>query len=132
MMSCVGTLVTLHLPPGSPLTGASWVITIGSFGDREDWDPVVCGPYERDHAVALARAVVADDDLMAVVEPMLPLDGVDAIRDEIESVRAAAEDDSSPGDELVAEPAGSGPPPRTPEPAEVHEGWRRIAARLAR
>jgi hypothetical protein len=132
MMSCVGTLVTLHLPPGSPLTGTPWVITIGSLGDREDWDPVVCGPYERDHAVALARAVVADDDLMAVVEPMLPLDGVDAIRKEIEAVRAAAEDDSVPGDELLAEPAGTGPPPETPEPAEVHDGWRRIAARLTR
>ncbi|GLW29530.1 hypothetical protein Areg01_24700 [Actinoplanes regularis] len=128
MMSCVGTLVTLHLPPGSPLTDAPWVITIGSLGDREDWDPVVCGPYERGHAVALARAVVADDDLMAVVEPMFPLDGVDAIRKEIEAVRAAAEDDT----ELLAEPAGSGPPPATPEPSEVHDGWRRIAARLVR
>ncbi|KUL39641.1 hypothetical protein [Actinoplanes awajinensis] len=127
----MGTLVTLHLPPGSPLTEQPWVITIGSLGDREDWEPVVCGPYERDHAVALARAVVADDDLMAVVEPMLPLDGADAIRAEIEAVRAAAEDDSEPADELLAERFGAGPPPETPEPHDVREGWRRIAARLA-
>ncbi|BCJ42973.1 hypothetical protein GCM10010168_02870 [Actinoplanes ianthinogenes] len=127
----MGTLVTLHLPPGSPLADRPWVITIGSLGDREDWDPVVCGPYERDHAVALARAVVADDDLMAVVEPMLPLAGVDAIREEIELVRAQARDDTDPVDDLVAEPAGSGPPPDEPEPAEVRAGWRRIAARLA-
>src|SRR5689334_24275169 len=119
MMSRVGTLVTLHLPPGSPLTDAPWVITIGSLGDREGWEPVVCGPYEREHAVALARAVVADDDLMAVVEPMLPLDGVDAIRTEIEAVRAAALDDSEPTDELLAERLGAGPPPATPEPVEV-------------
>ncbi|GAA2716933.1 hypothetical protein [Actinoplanes palleronii] len=127
----MGTLVTLHLPPGSPLTEQPWVITIGSLGDREDWEPVVCGPYERDHAVALARAVVADDDLMAVVEPMLPLDGADAIRAEIEAVRVAAEDDSEPADELLAERFGAGPPPETPEPADVRAGWRRIAARLA-
>jgi hypothetical protein len=127
----MGTLVTLHPPTGSPRTDQPWVITIGSLGDREDWEPVVCGPYEREHAVALARAVVADDDLMAVVEPMLPLDGVDAIRTEIEAVRAAALDDSEPTDELLAERLGAGPPPATPEPIEVRDGWRRIADRLA-
>ncbi|WP_043513005.1 MULTISPECIES: hypothetical protein [unclassified Actinoplanes] len=126
----MGTLVTLRLPPGSPLAAVPWVVTIASLGDREDWDPVVCGPYERDHAVALARAVVSDDDLMAVVEPMLPLDSADAIRKEIEAVRQAAEDDSEPIDELLAEPAGSGPPPITPEPDEVRAGWRRLATRL--
>jgi hypothetical protein len=132
MMSCVGTLVTLHLPPGSPLTDAPWVITIGSLDDREGWDPVVCGPYERDHAIALARAVVADDELMAVVEPMYPLDGADAIRKEIEAARAMAGGDTAPGDELLAEQGIGGPPPPTPELSEVHDGWRRIAARLTR
>ena len=126
----MGTLVTLHLPPGSPLIEQPWVITIGSLGDREDWDPVVCGPYEHAHAVALARAVVADDDLMAVVEPMLPLDGVAAIRTEIEAIRAAAGDDTDPAEDLLAEPAGSGPPPEEPDPALVRDGWRRIADRL--
>ncbi|GAA4593399.1 hypothetical protein BJY16_000963 [Actinoplanes octamycinicus] len=126
----MGTLVTLHLPPGSPLADQPWVITIGSLGDREDWDPVVCGPYEREHAVALARAVVADADLMAVVEPMLPLAGADAIREEIALIRAQAQDDTDPADDLLAEPAGSGPPPDEPDPELVRAGWRRIAARL--
>ncbi|MFC7527974.1 hypothetical protein [Actinoplanes sp. GCM10030250] len=126
----MGTLVTLHLPPGSPLAGLPWVVTIGSLGDQEGWDPLVCGPYEREHALALARAVVIDDDLMAVVEPMLALDGVAAIRKEIEQVRATALDD---GDDTVAEPitssgAAVGDPP---EPAEVRAAWRRMATRLA-
>lgn len=132
MMSRVGTLLTLHLPPGSPMIDVPWVITIGPLGGEEEWDPVVCGPYERDHAIALARAVVADDELMAVVEPMLPLDGADAIREEIAAIRAMVEDDVAPSEELLAERGIGGPPPPTPEPSEVAAGWRRIAARLTR
>ena len=70
-----------------------WVITIGSLGDDEDWEPVVCGPYERPHALALAQAVVADEDLMAVVEPLLPLADAEAIRDEIELARGGEPSD---------------------------------------
>ena len=115
--------MTLHLPPGSPIADQPWVITIASLGDLEDWEPVVCGPYEHVQALALARAVVADDDLMAVVEPLLPLDGVDAIRREVEAARTREEVDfpPQPARELPGEP---------PEPAEVLAGWRRIAARL--
>lgn len=113
--------MTLHLPPGSPLAAQPWVITIASPGDVEDWEPVVCGPYERAHALALARAVVTDDDLMAVVEPMLPLDGVAAIRAEVEAARAPAAEDFPP--QMVREHPGA-----PPEPAEVRAGWKRIAA----
>lgn len=119
----MGTLVTLHLPPGSPIAEQPWVITIASLGDVEDWEPVVCGPYERDHALALARAVVADDDLMAVVEPLAALDGVDAIRREIEAARTREEEDFPP--QLAGDY-----PDVPPEPAEVRAGWRRITARL--
>lgn len=97
------------------------MITIAAEGDADDGEPVVCGPYERDHALALARAVVSDEDLMAVVEPMLPLDGVAAIRAAIEAARAPAEEDFPP--RAVREYPG--PPP---EPAEVRAGWTRIAA----
>jgi hypothetical protein len=109
-----------------------WVITIGSLGDEEDWEPVVCGPYERAHALALAQAVVADEDLLAVVEPLLPRPDADAIRDEIELARAAADepgsaDDASDDDYETRRVR----PGRAPTEAEVRAGWARIAAKLA-
>lgn len=129
----VGSLVTLDLPPDSPVADLPWVITIGSLGDEEDWEPVVCGPYERAHALALAQAVVADEDLLAVVEPLLPRPDAEAIRDEVELARAAAEAPAGP-----EEPAFDDEeyetrrvrPGRAPTEAEVREGWARIAARL--
>ncbi|MBL7254784.1 hypothetical protein [Paractinoplanes lichenicola] len=128
----MGTLVTLDLPAGSPVADLPWVITIGSIGDEEDWEPVVCGPYERAHALALAQAVVADEELMAVVEPLLPRPDAEAIRDEIELARAAVE---APADETEAESAEEYEtrrvrPGRPPTEAEVRAGWSRIAARL--
>ena len=131
--------MTLSLPPDSPVADLPWVITIGALGDDEDWEPVVCGPYERGHALALAQAVVADEQLMAVVEPLLPLIDAEAIRDEIELARAAADpepfahlsDDGEPADD------GAGDQPRervepgpAPSAAEVKAGFARIAARL--
>jgi len=131
MMSPVGTLVTLDLPADSPVADLPWVITIGSLGDEEDWEPVVCGPYERAHALALAQAVVADEDLLAVVEPLLPRPDAEAIRDEIELARAAAdetEDDEGDDDDHETRRVRPG---RAPTEAEVRAGWARIAARLA-
>jgi hypothetical protein len=134
----VGTLVTLDLPPGSPVADLPWVITIGSLGEEEDWEPVVCGPYERAHALALAQAVVADEDLMAVVEPLLPRADAEAIRDEIELARSAAEaepgedadlDEDEDEDEYEYETRRVRPG-RAPTEAEVRAGWARIAARL--
>jgi hypothetical protein len=135
MMDGVGALVTLDLPADSPVQDLPWIITIGPMHDDEEWEPVVCGPYERLHALALAESVVADEDLMAVVEPLLPLVGTAAIRDEIELARAA-----TAGDPLLAElddddddgeprPARSTTPP-TEE--QVRAGFARIAARLPR
>jgi hypothetical protein len=132
----VGTLVTLDLPADSPVADLPWVITIGSLGDEEDWEPVVCGPYERGHAVALAQAVVADEPLMAVVEPLLPLIGAEAIRDEIELARAASEADDQPDDGVDPDVAAREwetrhvTPGPVPTEAEVRAGFARIAARL--
>jgi hypothetical protein len=92
----------------------------------------VCGPYERGHALALAQAVVADEDLMAVVEPLLPLVDADAIRDEIELARAAA--DSEPAvDATETDEYWEGrrvEPGPAPTAAEVRAGFARVAGRL--
>jgi hypothetical protein len=131
----VGTLVTLDLPTGSPVADLPWVITIGSLGDEEDWEPVVCGPYERPHALALAQAVVADEDLMAVVEPVQPYVSVDQIRGEITASRvAAAEADlvhpngGSAEHHADPHPVEPGIPP---SPDEVRAGFARLAAHLS-
>ncbi|HYN97096.1 MAG TPA: hypothetical protein VES42_24925 [Pilimelia sp.] len=147
----MGALVTLELPDDSPAHDLPWIITVGPLDDDEDWEPVVCGPYERPHALALAEAIVADDELMAVVEPLLPRVSVDEIRAEIaEAQRGAAEalaaeddfDDDLADDEDEdafedGNPPGAGAassfprPPHPPGPEEIRAGFARIAARLA-
>jgi hypothetical protein len=152
----MGALVTLELPDDSPMLGLPWIITFGPLSDEEAWDAVVCGPYERGHALALAEAVLADeDDVTAVVEPLLPHATVDEIHSEIETAKVAAdedEDDYDEGDEdggdmdvavdsTYDEASGyadddeeeeydviePGPPPA---PEEIRAGFARIAARL--
>jgi hypothetical protein len=146
----MGALVTLDLPDDSPMLALPWIITFGPLSDEEAWDAVVCGPYERTHALALAEAVLADeDDVTAVVEPLLPHATVGEIHSEIEMAKASAEEDEEDdeGDDLdvsvddsydetsgyadddeeeyeVIEP---GPPPA---PEEIRAGFARIAARL--
>jgi len=138
-MGAVGTLMTLDLPAGSPVADLPWVITIGALGDEDDWEPVVCGPYERAHALALAQAVVADEDLMAVVEPLLPRVDAEAIREEVELARAGAPAAAEEGDGWSSvESAEARPdeasvrvrPGRAPTEVEVRAGWARIAERL--
>lgn len=141
----MGTLVTLHLPPDSPVADLPWIITIGALDDDEEWEPLVCGPYERPHALALAQAVVADEDLMAVVEPLLPLADAGAIRAEIELARAGTDPEATAEefpsdrpagalDRTEGRPADDEPrhtmPGRPPTEAEVRAGFARIAARL--
>jgi membrane protein len=146
----VGALVTLQLPDDSPVIDLPWIITFGPLSDDEDWEPVVSGPYERGHALALASSVVADDELMAVVEPLLPHVSVDEIRGEIAAARLASDSDSV--DDLV-EPDYAAPEAGesalVPEDAiltedddlddhavdppseeQVRQGFARIAARL--
>lgn len=139
----VGALVTLELPEGSPVRDLPWIITIGPLSDEDEWEPVVVGPYERPHALALAESIVADEELMAVVEPLLPLPTVDAIRQEIEMARAAADDDGpyddEPDDEAddgESDEPDAGPeerhvtPSAPPSEQEIRAGFVRIAATL--
>src|SRR5215813_3356300 len=87
----VGALVTLDLPDDSPVLTLPWIITFGPIDDSDEWEPVVCGPYERAHALALAETVVADEELMAVVEPVMPHASVEEIRFEIANAMSAAQ-----------------------------------------
>jgi hypothetical protein len=142
----MGALVTLELPEDSPVRELPWIVTFGPLGDDEDWEPVVCGPYERPHALALAESVVADEDLMAVVEPLLPHLSVEEIQGEIAAARMAAEDDRAQAedaadygdyDEFGLDLAASADPDQMveasppPAPEEIRAGMSRIAARLA-
>jgi hypothetical protein len=145
----VGALVTLDLPDDSPVLTLPWIITFGPIDDSEDWEPVVCGPYERAHALSLAETVVADEELMAVVEPVLPHASVEEIRGEIEKAKSAADDvdaddedfdfedsvdvsleDDEDDDDLELELPEVEPTP-PPSPDEVRAGFARIASRLS-
>lgn len=98
----MGALMTMELADDAPQHDLPWIITFGPLDEDEDWDPVVCGPYERDHALAIAQSLIEDADLIAVVEPLLPATSLDEIRAEIaKSVQTAAdmnatEDDDDP------------------------------------
>jgi hypothetical protein len=146
----VGALVTLDLPADAPALTLPWIITFGPLDDDEEWEPVVCGPYERAHALALAESVVADEELMAVVEPLQPHVTVDQIRGDIAAARLAAETEDLETAALDAElaeyeedlEAFSGhdhdhdhddetlEPTPAPSVEEVRAGFARIAAKL--
>lgn len=132
----MGTLVTLDLPPDSPMLDLPWIITFGPLTDEGEWEPVVCGPYERPHAMSLAEEVVADEDLMAVVEPLVPHVSADDIRQQIETARVGnptgvddwyEEDELADEDELAALDHQSAGPP---SPEEIRAGFARIARSL--
>ena len=147
----MGALVTLDLPDESPVLSLPWIITFGPLDDGDEWEPVVCGPYERAHALSLAETVVADEELMAVVEPVLPHSSVEEIRSEIEQAKAAAESEEDEDDEefefdeesddvevSLDEEYDEGDdelpevePSTPPSPEEVRAGFARIAARLS-
>ncbi|MFF3866802.1 hypothetical protein [Micromonospora sp. NPDC001898] len=142
----MGALVTLDLPEDSPMLGLPWIITFGPLGDADEWEPVVCGPYERAHALALAESVVAEEQLMGVVEPLLPALSPDEIRSEIAAAQLAARDEDNRieaadlyGDfedviddelETAAEADDRTGPLPAPDEAELRAGFARIAKLL--
>lgn len=129
----MGALVTLELPADSPVLDLPWIITFGPLSDDEEWEPVVCGPYERPHALALAQAVVADEELMAVVEPLQPHVSPEEILAEITGAKLAAEEDEYADAELdeVGDEPDHVEPFDPPSVDEVRAGMARIAARLS-
>jgi hypothetical protein len=142
----VGAIVTLELPDDSPVLALPWIITFGPLEEDEDWEPVVCGPYEREHALSLAETVVADEELMAVVEPVLPHTSVEQIQAEIASAQLLAQEEEDEGiedDEIEAflddhdhehdegDEGDEIEPSTPPSPEEIRAGFARIAAKLS-
>jgi hypothetical protein len=121
-------LVTLELPADSPVAELPWIITVGPLDELDEWEPVVCGPYERPHALALARAVVADEELMAVVEPLLPRVSAEEILVEVAEARRGAGHVTADEETEAADTRIAAPTP--PSAAEVRAGFARIAERL--
>lgn len=122
-----------------------WIITFGPLGDADEWEPVVCGPYERAPALALAEVMVAEEALMAVVEPLLPAVSAEQIRDEITAAQTAAEQEAAAqadsaelygsfedtfDEELATEREPPAQPAMPPSEAAIRAGFARIAANL--
>ncbi len=140
----MGAVVTLDLAEGAPEFSLPWIVTFGPLEDDE-WEAVVAGPYERAHALALAESVVADEDLLAVVEPVYPHTTVEEIQERIAAAKASAEaaedefeeefdEDDHEGhdheghDHDHEDVISAGTPP-TPE--EIRAGFARIASSLS-
>jgi hypothetical protein len=122
----VGAIVTLDLPAHAPALSLPWIITFGPLADDQTWEPVVVGPYERRHAMALAEDVVADEELMAVVEPLVPHISADQIRMDIATAIAAPDDEEAGGHPPLEEDGHR----QAPSPEEIRAGFARIAAKL--
>lgn len=132
--------MTLELPAGAPQLDLPWIITFGPLDDDEEWEPVVCGPYERPHALALAQHVVADEDLMAVVEPLLPATSLEQIRAEIANAQDLAAQEADEIDDVLDDDSDEDDDHdhdhdhdhvvEAPSADELKAGFARISARL--
>jgi pimeloyl-ACP methyl ester carboxylesterase len=147
MMVGMGALVTMELAADAPQHDLPWIITFGPLDEDEDWEPVVCGPYERPHAMAMAQHLVADAEILAVVEPLLPATTLAEIKAQIELAQrdaldlAAEEDDDAldtdfedmhfddDGHDHSGHDHDHGPA-EEPSPAEIKAAFARISARL--
>jgi hypothetical protein len=98
----MGGVIISEPEEGSPIEDLPWVIVFQSLDDS--WDSFTCGPYERDHAIALAEAVaVEEDDVLAAVEPLLPaLEPSDILSDiaELREVHEVDEDSEEDDEDL--------------------------------
>ncbi|GGM45513.1 hypothetical protein GCM10012275_15710 [Longimycelium tulufanense] len=128
----MGGVIIYEPEPGSPLQDVPWVVTFRSWDDS--WDPFICGPYERAHAIALAEAVAVDsEDVLADVEPLLPALAPDDVLADIAELRAAAEAETTgPNGELTEPEPEDLVPTETivPTAEEVRAGMARVVHRL--
>lgn len=70
-----------------------WLVTFEPDDDEagQQWDSFSCGPYLRDHALAIAEAVAFEQDgVLAVVSPIMPALTPDDVTAIIEQRRAEA------------------------------------------
>ncbi|MEU5690533.1 hypothetical protein [Actinosynnema sp. NPDC020468] len=77
----------------SDVEGLPWAVTFeASAGD--EWASFVCGPYERDEAVALAEGVLAENrGVTAVVEPLVPAEQPKDVLEIIEDLQSYEDED---------------------------------------
>ncbi|ANZ35353.1 hypothetical protein BBK82_03880 [Lentzea guizhouensis] len=140
----MGGVIIYEPEEDSEINEFPWTVTFEPSGG-EEWDSFICGPYERDHAVALAEAVALDDTeggVLAVVAPMLPALSAADVTATIEELREAAaeEEEAEDGDDTVngtpvdfddddleEEEAEFAEPP---SPEEIREGMARTYRRL--
>ena len=100
-----------------------WLVTFEPDDDEagQQWDSFSCGPYLRDHALAIAEAVAFEQEgVIAVVSPVLPAltpDDVVAIIEErrAEAIAADYEDDEDDDEDEDFD----GPDPDVDEVEEV-------------
>lgn len=135
----MGGVIIYEPEEDSEVNEFPWTVTFEPSGG-DDWDSFICGPYERDHAVALAEAVALDDadgGVLAIVKPMLPAlsaEDVSATIDELREAELEEEDEETVNgtavdfdDDLVEEEAEFSEPP---SPEEIRAGMERTYRRL--
>ncbi|NUT92185.1 MAG: hypothetical protein HOY78_09145 [Saccharothrix sp.] len=89
----MGGVVVYEPDDDAEVEGLPWAITFEASAG-EEWASFVCGPYERDEAVALAEEVIAEGrGVSAVVEPLLP---VSSALDVLSTIAELREDVENP------------------------------------
>jgi hypothetical protein len=124
----VGVVISFQPDEDSPVLDMPWFVTFHPSDDDDEWDSVAYGPYRREHAEALAAAVITQvGGVVAVVEPLCPALDAETVVDAIQQRRdeAAAEGDADDDledfeDEEVEEIDVE--ETTLPEPAEIRDG----------
>lgn len=137
----MGGVIVYEPDDESEVNEFPWAVTFEPSGGDE-WDSFICGPYERDHAVALAEAVALEENgVLAVVMPMLPALSADDVVRTIEELREAAEEEAEEEEQINGTPLEFGSDDseefeeqevefELPSPEEIKAGMERTYQRL--